>query len=182
MTTDTVIVDSKGKATVIKDPDATLDYVFDWTDWLDLINDEIAVSPAPTFTFTNGVTLSSMSRNGTRGTGRNYKTDSTGYAVGATNISLSNGTGSILTGDVVKFDGDDTLYPVSGFSGGILTLPVPGLKQAIPAAATAVSVRALVVAFLSGGTVKTTATATCHVQTVGGRIEDRTLNLKIKER
>jgi hypothetical protein len=31
---ETFVVDSSGKATILKDPDAILDYTFDWTQWL----------------------------------------------------------------------------------------------------------------------------------------------------
>lgn len=35
-------VTTSGKATIKKDPDAVLDYVFDWSKWLALVNDTIA--------------------------------------------------------------------------------------------------------------------------------------------
>lgn len=39
---DTYVVGSGGKPTIKKDPNATLDYPFDWSVWLGLINDTIA--------------------------------------------------------------------------------------------------------------------------------------------
>lgn len=33
---------SSGKATIVKDPNAVLDYVFDWSTWLDALPDTIA--------------------------------------------------------------------------------------------------------------------------------------------
>jgi len=41
--TDTYVVNATtGKASIIKDPTATLDYIFDWTLWLDDVVDTIA--------------------------------------------------------------------------------------------------------------------------------------------
>lgn len=41
MTIDTYEVDSKGRYTIKKDPNAVLDYSWDWTAWLDAIPDTI---------------------------------------------------------------------------------------------------------------------------------------------
>lgn len=77
----------------------------------------------------------------TKGTGSGYTTNTAGYAVGATAITLITGSGTILAGDVVTFAGDSNKYVVQGaLSGGVVTLAAPGLLQAIPAAATAVTV------------------------------------------
>ena len=39
----TFVVDAKsGKASIVKDPNATLDYTFDWTSWLDAVGDSLA--------------------------------------------------------------------------------------------------------------------------------------------
>jgi len=73
-------------------------------------------------------------------------TNTAGYAVGATTITLASvGTGAILAGDVIAFAGDPHRYVVvSGDSdvsnGGTITIAAPGLRQAIPAAATAITV------------------------------------------
>ena len=57
--TDTYVVSSTGKYTILKDPEATLDYTFDWTDWLaKSSNDTIATA---TFTVPTGLVLVSSS-------------------------------------------------------------------------------------------------------------------------
>lgn len=78
----------------------------------------------------------------TKGTGASYTTNTAGYAVGATAIALITGSGTINAGDVVTFAGDTNKYVVAaGISApGTITLAAPGLMQAIPAAATAVTV------------------------------------------
>lgn len=72
-------------------------------------------------------------------------TNSAGYAVGATVITLASaGTGTILAGDVITFAGDTNKYlvtvgdaDVSG--GGTITIAAPGLRQAIPASNTVIT-------------------------------------------
>lgn len=82
----------------------------------------------------------------TAGTGASATTDTTGYAVGATTITLASaGTGTIVAGDVITFAGDSNQYlVVSGDTdvsdGGTITLEEPGLQQAIPTSATAITV------------------------------------------
>jgi len=84
----------------------------------------------------------------TAGTAASATTDTAGYAVGATVITLAAaGTGTILVGDAVSFAGDPNKYiVVSGdadvSNGGTITLQAPGLRQAIPASATAITVSA----------------------------------------
>lgn len=75
-----------------------------------------------------------------QGTGSGYTTNTTGYAIGATNIGLITGTGTIVAGDTVRFFGDGTYYTVAtGISApGTLVLAGTGLQKAIPASATAV--------------------------------------------
>lgn len=103
MAVDTYVVDAvTGKATILKDPDATLDYSFDWTAWLLAISD----------------TISSKS-----------------FIVVAPIV--------IVSQSVV---------------GGICTV------------------------FLSGGVVGTTYPVVNRIVTAGGRTEDRTIYLKIKDR
>ena len=81
-----------------------------------------------------------------KGTGASATTNNAGYAVGATTITLASaGTGTIIAGDVIAFAGDTNQYVVvTGDSdvsnGGTLTLAAPGLMQAIPAAATNITV------------------------------------------
>lgn len=75
-------------------------------------------------------------------------TDAAGYAKGATVITLAAaGTGEIKSGDVITFAGDVNQYvvasgDVSVTDGGTITLAAPGLRQAIPAGATAITVAA----------------------------------------
>lgn len=77
-----------------------------------------------------------------KGSGASYTTNTAGYAVGATAITLITGTGTVLAGDVVTFAGDTNQYVVAAgvAAPGVLTLAEPGLRQAIPASATAVTV------------------------------------------
>jgi hypothetical protein len=72
----------------------------------------------------------------TKGTGASYLVDLVaGYAVGDTTIHVDTGTGTILAGDVVVFDGDTTQYVVkTGFAGdgdGDIVLQEPGLRAAL---------------------------------------------------
>jgi hypothetical protein len=78
----------------------------------------------------------------TKGTGSGYTTTSAGFAVGATQIALITGTGTVNPGDVVTFAGDPNQYVVQvGISApGTITIGAPGLVQAIPAATTAMTV------------------------------------------
>jgi hypothetical protein len=81
-------------------------------------------------------------RTPTKGTGSAYTTTAAGFAIGTTVIPLITGTGTILVGDVVTFAGDTNKYIVNtGIAApGSITLALPGLLQAIPTAATAVTV------------------------------------------
>lgn len=82
----------------------------------------------------------------TAGTGASATTNAAGYAVGATVITLASaGTGTILAGDIITFAGDTNKYVVASgdtdvSNGGTITLAAPGLKQAIAAAATNITV------------------------------------------
>lgn len=73
-------------------------------------------------------------------------TNTAGYAVGATAIVLASaGTGDVLAGDIITFAGDSNKYVVAAgdadvSNGGTITLAAPGLRKAIPAAATALTV------------------------------------------
>lgn len=66
-------------------------------------------------------------------------TDATGYAEGATAITGAN-LGTIKAGDIVTFAGDPNQYVVAGVAGNVLTISAPGLRQAVPAAATDIEV------------------------------------------
>lgn len=82
----------------------------------------------------------------TKGTGASATTNSAGYAVGATTITLAvAGTGTILAGDVITFAGDTNQYVVvtgdaDVSNGGTVVIAAPGLRVAIPASATAITV------------------------------------------
>lgn len=83
----------------------------------------------------------------TPGTAASAATDTAGYAIGATAITLqATGTGTIKVGDVVTFAGDTNKYIsttlVSAVSGGALVLAAPGLRQAIAASNVALAVGA----------------------------------------
>ncbi|WP_454844083.1 P22 phage major capsid protein family protein [Pseudomonas gorinensis] len=80
------------------------------------------------------------------GTGASATTNTAGYAVGATVITLASaGTGTILAGDIITFAGDTNKYVVvSGdadtSNGGSITIAEPGLRVAMSAAAKAITV------------------------------------------
>lgn len=83
----------------------------------------------------------------TAGTGASATTNNAGYAVGATTITLASaGTGTILAGDYITFatDTGNKYLVVSGdadvSNGGTITLAAPGLRKAIPASATNITV------------------------------------------
>lgn len=83
----------------------------------------------------------------TKGTGSSYTSDASGYAVGATDITLITGTGTIVPGDVVTFAGDTSKYIVAiGIAvPGVLTIAAPGLRVALPTSAVALTVGATAV-------------------------------------
>ena len=83
----------------------------------------------------------------TAGTGATVKTNTAGYAVGATTITLKStgGTGTVVAGDVITFAGDANQYVVTTgdadiSDGGTITIAAPGLRKAIPAAETAITI------------------------------------------
>lgn len=80
----------------------------------------------------------------TKGTGASYTSNTAGYAVGATDITLITGTGTVLAGDSVTFAGDTNKYVVkTGVAApGVLVLQEPGLKVALAASAIALTVGA----------------------------------------
>lgn len=80
----------------------------------------------------------------TNGTGTSYTTDTAGYSVGDTSITLITGSGTVLAGDVVTFAGDSTKYVVkTGVSApGAIVLQTPGLQNAIAASAVAMTIGA----------------------------------------
>ena len=82
----------------------------------------------------------------TAGTGSSATTDDSGYAVGATVLTLASaGTGTILAGDVVTFAGDSNKYVITSgdadvSGGGTITLAAPGLRVAMSTATKAITV------------------------------------------
>lgn len=72
-------------------------------------------------------------------------TDTAGYAVGSTTITLASaGTGSFIAGDIITFAGDTNKYIVATgdtdvSNGGTLVIAEPGLRVAIPASATTIT-------------------------------------------
>ena len=78
----------------------------------------------------------------TKGTGAAYTSTAAGFAVGTTSIPIITGTGTVLAGDVVTFAGDTNKYVVAtGVAApGTIVLAAPGLRVAIPAAATAMTI------------------------------------------
>lgn len=81
----------------------------------------------------------------TIGNGASYTSDTTGYAVGSTSITLITGTGTVLAGDYVTFAGDTNKYMVAtGLAApGVLVLQAPGLQKALAASAVAMTVGAI---------------------------------------
>lgn len=83
----------------------------------------------------------------TKGTASSATTDNAGYSVGDTVITLASaGTGTILAGDIITFNGDTNEYVVTSgdadvSNGGTITLAEPGLKVAIAASTTAITVQ-----------------------------------------
>ena len=82
----------------------------------------------------------------TAGTGSSATTDDSGYAVGATVLTLASaGTGTLLAGDVVTFAGDSNKYVITSgdadvSGGGTITLAAPGLRVAMSTATKAITV------------------------------------------
>lgn len=79
-----------------------------------------------------------------KGTAANYTTATAGYPVGTTSIPVITGTGTFVPGDLVALAGDTNKYVVAAGLGapGTLVIAEPGLRQAVPAAATAITVSA----------------------------------------
>jgi hypothetical protein len=77
-----------------------------------------------------------------KGTGAAYTSTAAGFAIGTTSIPLITGAGTVLAGDIVTFAGDTNKYVVeTGVAApGTIVLAAPGLLQAIPTAATAMTI------------------------------------------
>lgn len=83
------------------------------------------------------------------GTAAGATTDSAGYAIGATVLTLASaGTGTLIAGDVVTFAGDTNKYVIASgdadvSNGGTITLAAPGLRVAMSTATKAITVVAI---------------------------------------
>jgi hypothetical protein len=106
-------------------------------------------------------------------------TNNAGYAIGVTEITLSSAAVALLKGDVITFAGDTNRYVVAealSGTGGTLKIAAPGLRQAIPAATTAITVIATGprnVAFSRSAVYL--ATRAPALPSVGDMADDRTL-------
>lgn len=79
------------------------------------------------------------------GTGTGYTTDTAGYAIGDTIITVITGTGTLVAGGAITFAGDTTKYAIAtGVAAPGTIVLKTGLKKAIPAAATDITVVAAV--------------------------------------
>lgn len=79
-----------------------------------------------------------------KGTGTSYTSSTAGFAIGVTTVPLITGSGTVLAGDTVTFAGDTNKYVVAtGVAApGSIVLAEPGLRQALPASAVALTVAA----------------------------------------
>ena len=68
----------------------------------------------------------------TKGTGASYLLNDASSAIGDTSIAADGGSGTILAGDVVTFNGDTNKYVVNtALSGGAFAIGAPGLRLAL---------------------------------------------------
>jgi hypothetical protein len=76
------------------------------------------------------------------GTGTSYTSSTAGFAVGSTTIALITGSGTVLAGDVVTFADDANKYVVTTGTAapGNIVIAAPGLRQALPASAKALTI------------------------------------------
>lgn len=65
---DTYVIDSKGRAVIDKDPAATLDYTFNWTDYLSAIGSDTIASVQFTLADTASATVAAQSNTSTHAT------------------------------------------------------------------------------------------------------------------
>ena len=77
-----------------------------------------------------------------KGTGTLYTTTAAGFPIGTTSIPLITGSGTVVIGDCATFAGDANTYKLKiGIAApGTIVIQEPGLLQAIPAAATAMTI------------------------------------------
>ena len=74
----------------------------------------------------------------TKGTGAGYVVNNAGgYAVGATQIAVNTGTGTVNAGDIITFAGDSNKYVVeTALNAGVVGIAFPGLMQPVANGAT----------------------------------------------
>ena len=91
-----------------------------------------------------GVQESAQVKSHTKGTGTSYTTTNAGFAIGTTSIPIITGSGTVLAGDTVTFAGDSNKYIVTTgvTEPGTIVIAAPGLRQAIPGSATAMTIGA----------------------------------------
>jgi hypothetical protein len=93
-----------------------------------------------------GLRESAQIQSTTKGTAASATTNSAGYAIGSTTLTLAVvGTGTIVAGDILTFAGDTNKYVVATgnadvSAGGTIVLAEPGLRIAMSAATKAITV------------------------------------------
>lgn len=72
-------------------------------------------------------------RNHVKGTGASYLVNNaSGYAIGATTLAADTGTGTILAGDIITFNGNNDKHVINtALSGGSFAIGAPGLRAAV---------------------------------------------------
>ncbi len=79
-----------------------------------------------------------------KGTGTAYTSNTAGYAIGSTSITLITGSGTVVAGDIVTFAGDANKYVINtGVAApGTIVINQPGLRVALPTSAVAMTIAA----------------------------------------
>jgi hypothetical protein len=68
----------------------------------------------------------------TKGTGANYLLNDASAAIGDTSIAVDTGSGTVLAGDIITFNGDTNKYVVNtALAGGSLIIGTTGLRTAV---------------------------------------------------
>lgn len=126
---------------IVKDPDAVIDYTFDWRDWL--MTDEIstaAITVADSATMTKG---STAIHDGLEALAREMD-------ITLAELNARNAAGELSPTEQARFDQSET--------------------------------DCMVTVWLSAGAARDLASVTCRITTVGGRTDDRTMYVRVKER
>lgn len=160
----------------LKDPDATLDYIFDWSEWLDkaAVKDEtftsdydVPVSLAHSNLVTESVVVSSTDGVTTFVEGMDYT------------IDYGNGTVTVLsTGDMQN----STQYSISyEYNTETISSYVVTASTGITVVSDSVA-GGIVTVWLSGGEVGKTYTVSCKITTSYNRIDERSMFVVVNER